>query len=834
MSFSPNAVRTGLSKGGSGGSSTDLTAQSTENYAKAAVDAITAQAGESIPAGTELFGASRIWKNGTAAAITVPATITVANMESAGFTPAGGSVTVNEVVLSNSDLTGKAAAGAKYGRNVVSGAEFYVNASGDWATAPLQSPLQTTVRASASAVDTAVPSERAVRALFDSMASPTQKLASGGTPAAGGVYVQAIGDTHVVPTLLSGQRCVVIQLQTGGGSIETTYLHDGTSQVTSSVQTTAAASAGAVADVTGKTTATHTWSGEVFSDSIAAWAASVRKHFGSTEKLDFNTVHLPAAGKAPLYNYSWSSSTELTNTPDSSALGVTGHGYYTGDDQNGQQFVYFWRDAKQNTVEYLRERIGGVWLSWSIASADDWIASGSEYRYVSGQHVILQDGHNCNFLYSGSSRRPIRLIPATTWDKVGSLTVAQADWSFSQGFPSSGNEEVLLIPDETAKKFLLSKAPAAAAPADASTTAKGIVQLADAAAITAGTAGRVVDAAHFKSTIETVDSYFGYFTNQAGNTGHQFTQGYCVGSNITTSDNITFTLAKGRYRVIFTSGKNYGLNSWRTIGLQVDGAVVTSTYQGHDGSNWEGSGALSWTVDAASASHTIRIYRTSSNGNGNGDGYLHIDRIPASNLFMAPEGSTVRTPCTVIINGGASQTLFGGTAARLMATPGAGNMVSTAVGSAGLTVSVADPLTGALEVSVAEGTTSGTITTTTIAQTRLRPLLTTANAGTAVVFGTIAVQIAPSGNRSVQIRSNTGSNISLTIHNLWSDGGAGAGLVNMTATTTMAHVNNSWNFGTQGQHQTLVINDTTNNRCYSVVAEIGGSYLNNSFSCVEL
>ena len=40
---------------------------------------------------------------------------------------------------------------------------------------------------------------------------------------------------------------------------------------------------------------------------------------------------------------------------------------------------------------------------------------------------------------------------------------------------------------------------AAATPADASTTKKGVVQLADAGAITAGTAGRVVDAAQLKA-----------------------------------------------------------------------------------------------------------------------------------------------------------------------------------------------------------------------------------------------------------------------------------------------------------------------------------------------
>jgi hypothetical protein len=47
--------------------------------------------------------------------------------------------------------------------------------------------------------------------------------------------------------------------------------------------------------------------------------------------------------------------------------------------------------------------------------------------------------------------------------------------------------------------FVAAAMPAAATPADATTTAKGVVQLADATAITAGTAGRVVDAAQLKA-----------------------------------------------------------------------------------------------------------------------------------------------------------------------------------------------------------------------------------------------------------------------------------------------------------------------------------------------
>jgi hypothetical protein len=126
------------------------------------------------------------------------------------------------------------------------------------------------------------------------------------------------------------------------------------------------------------------------------------------------------------------------------------------------------------------------------------------------------------------------------------------------------------------------------------------------------------------------------------------------------------------------------------------------------------------------------------------------------------------------------------------------------------------------------------ITATFSGKTKLPPQLSQANAGIAVAYGTIAVQIAGSGGRSLQVRSNTGASISLRIQNLWSDGGAGSGLVNITATTTMAYINSSWNFGNAGQHQTALINDITNNRFYYVVAEIGASYNNCGYSLIEL
>ncbi|MGL4833327.1 MAG: hypothetical protein ACRCXH_02805, partial [Shewanella sp.] len=127
------------------------------------------------------------------------------------------------------------------------------------------------------------------------------------------------------------------------------------------------------------------------------------------------------------------------------------------------------------------------------------------------------------------------------------------------------------------------------------------------------------------------------------------------------------------------------------------------------------------------------------------------------------------------------------------------------------------------------------ITATSVAITPVAKGLAQANAGVAVNIGTIRVTMANSGNRSFMVQSNTGANLTLQVQNLWSDGGAGAGLVNITATPgSWTYFNSTWNFTNQGQHQTMLINDQTSNRWYNVVCEVGGAYNNCSYSWFEV
>jgi hypothetical protein len=117
---------------GGGASGVDSTARTQAAAAQTAIDSVVAEAGDSVAVSGAVFAAGYLWENRTAAAITIPATVTPTTLTTAGLTKSTATVTVDEVVLSNTALTGTAPAGAKLGRDVVAGKSYEVIA-GSWA-----------------------------------------------------------------------------------------------------------------------------------------------------------------------------------------------------------------------------------------------------------------------------------------------------------------------------------------------------------------------------------------------------------------------------------------------------------------------------------------------------------------------------------------------------------------------------------------------------------------------------------------------------------------------------------------------------------------------------
>lgn len=108
------------------------------------------------------------------------------------------------------------------------------------------------------------------------------------------------------------------------------------------------------------------------------------------------------------------------------------------------------------------------------------------------------------------------------------------------------------------------------------------------------------------------------------------------------------------------------------------------------------------------------------------------------------------------------------------------------------------------------------------------------NAGTYVTMDNLKVTVSTSGNRSLQVAAVSGS-FAAFINGSYSvyTGGTGGTGVSVTVTTTPALAIN-WNFTSQGDVATYIINDTTNSRCYRVTMMIGGSYNNNMIAIERL
>jgi hypothetical protein len=311
--------------------------------------------------------------------------------------------------------------------------------------------------------------------------------------------------------------------------------------------------------------------------------------------------------------------------------------------------------------------------------------------------------------------------------------------------------------------------------------------------------------------------YCGTFDNQAGNTGHQFTQQQKTGNGITTTDNITFTLTGGIYRVEVGIMKHMAANTWRITELQVNGAYAESIYTGHDGGNWEGSGPILRYVDASASPQTIRVARVNSTGNGNAIGYLDIRQECG---IVAPTGKVIVTPRNVTgsITTQAYEELDW--PARIPLNSGE-ILASLTVNGTAVPY---DAQTGFFVIPKGAG--AVTIAHTTRAANAPKSARLIANAGTWVTFGSLQFAMAASGSRSFQIRSASGT-ISVVIHS-WTGWDSTSYPFSATLTTSSnQYLEPAYGYGNSGNNQFFWIEDITNNRRYEGVATVGSAYNNN-------
>lgn len=104
------------------------------------------------------------------------------------------------------------------------------------------------------------------------------------------------------------------------------------------------------------------------------------------------------------------------------------------------------------------------------------------------------------------------------------------------------------------------------------------------------------------------------------------------------------------------------------------------------------------------------------------------------------------------------------------------------------------------------------------------------NAGVAVTLDNISVQLATSGNRSLQLRTLSGTFIGEhTGTTSYQSGGNQFTYYSAGSTTfnTSYQYFVAWGFPTQGDTAIHHLHDTTNGRCYRITLMIGGGYNNN-------
>lgn len=121
-----------------------------------------------------------------------------------------------------------------------------------------------------------------------------------------------------------------------------------------------------------------------------------------------------------------------------------------------------------------------------------------------------------------------------------------------------------------------------------------------------------------------------------------------------------------------------------------------------------------------------------------------------------------------------------------------------------------------------------------------------ANAGVDVQFDNLIVQIPSTGNRSLQLKTVSGSismsgsstNLYLPVQSTSSGGSAGTitGYTRQSSslTTTYQYWESTMDFSWHGSSQEILLLDETNNRTYRVLCIIGSGYFNNFFEIERL
>jgi hypothetical protein len=309
----------------------------------------------------------------------------------------------------------------------------------------------------------------------------------------------------------------------------------------------------------------------------------------------------------------------------------------------------------------------------------------------------------------------------------------------------------------------------AATPA-ATTAVAGKVQLADSAAITAGTAGRVVDAAQLKAAIPA-----GVSPATANPLAHGSA---AVG-----------TATKYAREDHVHPAETGGAANAAPLAHGTAAAGTSTRFARQDHVHPSDAPAAATAAPAINGTAAV----------GASAKYAREDHVHASDTSRIPL-STVTTKGDLMVGTGA------GAVSRLGV--GTDGQVPVADSASPTGIKWATPAAG--------GSAAGVVSQV--------------NAGVDVTLGDLKFRLPASGNRSMQVSTASGT-ATLKIQNLWSGGASPAsGLVTLNATTTPAYINSTWNFTSAGVDQDATILHVETGKVYRMRMEVGAGYTNNTFA----
>jgi hypothetical protein len=337
----------------------------------------------------------------------------------------------------------------------------------------------------------------------------------------------------------------------------------------------------------------------------------------------------------------------------------------------------------------------------------------------------------------------------------------------------------------------------------ATTSAAGTVRLADAAAVTAGTAGRVVDAAQLKAAVPAgvspaVANPLAHGTAAVG-TSTKFAREDHVHPSDAPQPATVAPAAAGTAAV--GTGTKYARED-HVHPAETGGAANVAPVA-------HGTAAVGASTRYARQDHvhpsdapaaaTVAPVMNGAAAVGTSAKFAREDHVHASDTSRIPL-STVTTKGDLMVGTGA------GAVSRLGV--GTDGQVPVADSASATGIKWATPAAG--------GSASGVVSQ--------------ANGGIDVALGDLKFRLAASGNRSLQVSTASGT-ATLKIQNLWSGGASPAtGLVTINATTTPAYINSTWNFTSAGVDQDVTILHVETGKIYRMRMEVGASYNNNTFA----